>query len=253
VERLARRLHARGVFAQQRLHLAALLIALAALPLRAGDFNFDTTTQQDFRTFSRIVGQGIFATPVQPARAGSVVSFDAGVAATFVAVDTKASYWQHTVTGDITTSGYIAIPRLVASKGLGFATISATYMKINQTGAKVYGGAVDVPIIRGTLATPELALRGSYSTLTGVDVFKEKTYGQEAFLSKGFGPIMPYAAYGRQRSSATGSTPTLSLHDTSNINRITVGVRISLLLPKIIVEATQGEVRSYAAKVAIGF
>jgi hypothetical protein len=251
----ARRLHASGVSAQQRLHLAALLIAVtfAALPLHAGDFHFDTVTPGEFRTFSRVVGQAIFATPVQPARASGIVSFDAGVAATILDVDTNANYWKHAVSGDITTSGYVAVPRLVVSKGFGAATVSGMYAKIDQTGAKIIGGAVDVPVIRGTVATPELALRGSYSTLTGVDAFKEKTYGLEAFVSKGFGPLMPYAAYGRQRTNATGTTSTITLKDTSNINRITVGVRLSLFLPKIVIEATQAEVRSYAAKVSIGF
>jgi hypothetical protein len=259
--RFARGLHTGGLSTQQRLHLAALLIALAALPLYAGDFHFDTTTQQDFRIFSRVIGQGIFATPVQPARAGGIVTFDAGVAATAVSVDTKSSYWQHIVSADVTTSGYIALPRIVVAKGFGVATLSGTYAKINNTGAKVYGGALDIPIIRGTLATPELALRGSYATLTGVDLFKEKTYGLEAFLSKGFGPLTPYIAVGRQRTNATGTAtlapvlgvaPTFTLHDTSDFNRITVGVRLSLFLPKIVIEATQGQVRSYAAKVSIG-
>ena len=229
---------------------------MAPVPLHGGDFDFSKVTQQKFRTFSRVVGQGIFATPVQPARAGSIISFDAGVAATFVQVDTNASYWQHAVTKDITNSGYIAVPRFVVSKGFSVATLSGTYAKINSTGATIWGGAIDFPIIRGTLATPELALRGSYSTLSGVDVLKEKTYGVEAFLSKGFGPLMPYVAYGRMRTNATGTitTPTaITLHDTSDMNRVTVGLRLSLFVPKIIVEATQAEVRSYAAKVSIGF
>jgi hypothetical protein len=40
--------------------------------------------------------------------------------------------------------------------------------------------------------------------------------------------------------------------DEFDSNRITVGVKFSLLLPKIVVEATQGEERSYAAKVSFG-
>src|SRR3954454_16360737 len=118
---IARRLYARGVSPQQRLHLAALLIAFAALPLHAGDFDFTTVTPQEFRTFSRVVGQGIFATPVQPARAGGIISLDAGVAATLVEIDTNASYWQHAVANDITTSGYLAVPRIVVSKGFHLA------------------------------------------------------------------------------------------------------------------------------------
>jgi hypothetical protein len=199
---LARLLHGSRFLAQQRLHLAALLIAAAALPLFAADpdIRFQNISQADFRTFSRIVGQAIFATPVQPARTYGMLNFDVGVAATAVSVDEKASYWQHAVGSDITTSGYVTVPRLVVSKGLGFATISGTYAKIADTGAKTWGGALDIPIIRGSIARPELAVRGSYSTLTGIDVFKEKTYGLEAFLSKGFGPVTPYVAYGRMRT-----------------------------------------------------
>jgi hypothetical protein len=231
-----------------------------ALPARAADpdINLDPAiTQQEFRTFSRIVGQGIFATPVQPARAGGIVSFDIGVAATLVKVDTRSSYWQHAVSSDFTHNGYVAVPRLVVSKGFSAGTISGTYAKISDTGATIWGGAIDIPIIRGTLASPELAVRGSYSTLSGIDVFKEKTYGLEAFLSKGFGPLMPYAAYGRMKTEATGTirvgTLSTTLKDTSNMNRLTVGLRVSLFFPKIVIEATNAEVRSYAAKVSFGF
>ena len=45
----------------------------------------------------------------------------------------------------------------------------------------------------------------------------------------------------------------ITLKDKSSINRYTVGVRLSLFVPKIVVEATQAEVRSYAAKVSFGF
>ena len=88
-------------------------------------------------------------------------------------------------------------------------------------------------------------------------MYKLKTYGLELFISKGFGPITPFAAVGRQRTNATGtvtaSSQTFTLDDRSNINRYTAGVRFSLLVPKIVVEVTQAEVRSYAAKISVGF
>ena len=233
-----------------------------ALPLRAQNVQFDpATTQQEFAQFSRTMGQAIFATPVQPARATGLLGFDVGVAATLVKVDQNASWWRHAVPANndfLTGGGYAAVPRLVAIKGLGFATVSGTYAKIQNSDVKTYGGAVDVPIIRGSILTPELAVRGSYATISGIDVYKLKAYGLEAFVSKGFGPTTPYAAIGRQRTNATGtintsSSTTFTLADTSNINRYTAGVRFSLLVPKIVIEATQAEVRSYAAKISVGF
>jgi len=203
------------------------------------------------------VAQGIFATPVQPARASGILHFDVGVAATLLKVDTNASYWRHAVPADndFTRSGYAALPRLVVSKGFGAGTLSAMYAKINNSSVATWGGALDAPIIRGTVVTPEIALRLSYATLTGVDQFKLKTYGAEAFISKGFGPLTPYGAYGRQRLDARGdiSAPPVTLRDKSNINRLTLGLRVSLLVPKFDIEATQGEVRSYAAKISVGF
>lgn len=176
-------------------------------------------------------------------------------------VDTNASYWRHAVPqdSDFVRHGYVGVPRLVASKGFGFATISGTYAKVQNSDVKTYGGAIDLPVVRGTIATPELALRASYATLTGIDVYKLKTYGLELFLSKGIGPVTPYGGIGRQRTNATGtiefSNPAqnVTLNDTSNVTRYTAGLRFSLLLPKITIEASQAERRSYAAKISIGF
>lgn len=210
-----------------------------------------------------MVGQGIFPTPVQPARSSGLLRFDVGIAATLVAIDTNDPYYRHAVPAnkDFTHNGYAALPRLVVAKGFSAGTISATYAKINDSGIATWGGALDVPIIRGTIATPEIALRASYATLTGVDAFRLKTYGAEAFISKGFGPITPYGAIGRQRIDARGDITSAvaspvaipPLRENGNINRITVGVRISMLVPKLAIEATQGEVRSYAAKISVGF
>lgn len=151
----------------------------------------------------------------------------------------------------------MAVPRIVVSKGLSAATVSASYSKVQDTDIEVWGGALDIPIIDGGLVKPTLALRGTYAQLQGVDELELKTYGVELFISKGFGPLTPYAAIGRARSDATGhiNVPTFApvvLTDQADSNRVTVGLKLSLLIPKIVIEATQGEKRSYAAKVSFG-
>ena len=223
----------------------------------ADDIHFDgTITQEEFSQFSRIVAQGIYADPIQPARASGLLHFDIGLGATLVKIDQNAAYWKKSVPKDIVVSGgYVGIPRLIVAKGYGGGTISASYAKISDTGVKIYGGALDMPLIRGSIAMPEVSLRGVYTKLSGVDVYRLKVYGLEAFISKGFGPLTPFAAVGRMRTDARGSidTQNFTLKDKSSINRYTAGVRVSLLVPKLVVEATQAEVRSYAAKVSIGF
>src|SRR2546428_14134937 len=92
---LARRVHACRIPRQLGAHLAALLIAL---PLCADDISFNPQiTQAEFAKFSRLIGQGIFATPVQPARSTGLLGFDIGIAATALKVDTNAPYWSHSV------------------------------------------------------------------------------------------------------------------------------------------------------------
>lgn len=230
-----------------------------ALPLAAqSDISFDPTiTEQEFATFSRLVAQGIYATPVDAARARGLLGFDIGVGATAIPVDPSAAYWQKSVDDDFTISDHVVVPRVIVSKGLSVATLSAMYAKVPDSDVAVWGASLDVPIISGGVGTPTLALRGSYATLQGVDALDLDTYGVELFLSKGFGPVTPYLAAGRARSDAQGSVnvPTavpIVLNDEADSNRFTVGIKLSLLLPKIVFEATQGEERSYAAKVSFG-
>ena len=175
-------------------------------------------------------------------------------------VDTNASYWQRSTGDDFTVSDHIVVPRLVVSKGFSMFTASASYAKLQGTDIEVWGAGLDVPILNGGLVKPTLALRGSYAQLQGVKELDLKATGLELFLSKGFGPLTPYAAVGRSRTTADGHVDIITsnglpivLEDRSSTNRYTVGVKLSLLFPKIVVEATQAEERSYSAKVSFGF
>jgi hypothetical protein len=238
----------------------------AAVPLQAQsetdqDIRFDPSiTQDEFEQFARLVAQGIYATPVEPARARGLLGFDIGVVATAVPVDTTAGYWTRSTTNDdFTISDHVVFPRLTISKGLSFGTISATYSRMPDTDLQVLGAAYDMPLNSGGIATPTIALRGAYSQLRGDDNFDLSTYGVELFISKGFGPITPYAAAGYARHNAEGRLapfpdgPDMFISDEGNMQRYTVGVKISFFIPKLVVEATQGEEMSYAAKVSIGF
>lgn len=258
---IASRVNAGRIRPQQLVHLGVVLAAVLAVvvpPAAAQDISFDPNiTQEEFHQFSTIVGQSIFPTPVDPARGRGLFGFDIGVAATGIQVDENAQYWIKSVNSDLLKSGYLIVPRIVASKGLGVLNVSASYARIPDTSIDIIGGAIDVPIIDGGLLKPTLAVRGSYGEVRGVDVFGMKTYGVEAFLSKGFGPLTPYAAVGETRFEARGDVvvagfPELHLRDNTDHERYTVGLRISMLIPKIVLEASQGEERSYTAKVSFG-
>lgn len=193
---------------------------------------------------------------MQPAGASGLLRFDVGLAATAVKVNPNATYWQRAVNKDITVGGdYLAVPRLVVSKGLSGATVSGSYAKVQGSNASILGGSIDLPVVNGGVVKPTLALRGTYSTLRGIDVYKLNTYGLELFLGKGFGPVTPYGGVGKQRSDATGTIPQtkITLRDKSTLTRYTAGVQFNLLLLRLVVEATQAEERAYGAKISVGF
>jgi len=232
------------------------------MPLSAqSGIEFDPSiTQAEFEKFSRLIAQGIYASPVHPAGSASLLRFDIGIAVTAVPIDTNASYWQKAIGNeDISWEEYVGVPRLVVVKGLSVITVAGSYAKIPDTDITVLGGSIDVPIIDGGLLKPTVAIRGAYSKISGIeDIYQHKTYGLELFLGKGFGPVTPYGAIGRMRTDARGvvpatsRTPEIVLVDKGDIDRYTLGVRISLGIPKLVVEATQAEERSYSAKISLG-
>ena len=116
------------------------------------------------RTVSRLVAQGIYATPVDSARARGLLGFDIGVGATAIPVDTERPYWQNSVRDDFTVSDHVVVPRVIVSKGLSVATISAMYAKVPDSDVAIMGASLDVPIIGGGVVKPTLALRGAYSS-----------------------------------------------------------------------------------------
>ena len=226
--------------------------------LAAQDIGFDPAiTQEEFREFSEIFAQTIYATPVEPARSRSLLGFDIGLAVTAIEIDEDAAFWVNSVESDFLNDGYLLVPRLVVAKGLGAVNVSGSYAKIPDTDIDLIGGALDLPILDGGLLRPTLAIRGTYSELRGIDEFSIRTYGAEAYVSKAFGPITPYAGGGITRYESEGHIDLddfgdLVLSDEQETERFTIGLRISLLLPKIVIEATEGVDRTYSAKVSLG-
>ena len=191
--------------------------------------------------------------PVQPAGSASILRFDVGLAATGVPIDEDAGYWRKAVQDEFAIAGHMATPRLVVSKGFTFFTIAGSYGWVPETDMHVWGGSLDVPIIDGGLVKPTLALRGSYSILQGTDIYEHKTYGAELFLGKGFGPLTPYGAIGMMRSDASGTiTDNLSYDSKKDMTRVTLGLRISFGLIKLVAEGVQADEWCYSAKLSAG-
>jgi len=253
-------IHHAGIRFQQRIHFAALLIVFLAGSAFAGGIEFNPEiTEREFREFSEVVGQAIYATPVLPAEGQSLLGFEVGVAVTAVEVSDKAAYYLNSIDGDITSGGYLLFPRIVVTKGFGGWTIHGSYAATPDSDLEVLGAALDLPIIDGGLTAPTIAVRATWSEVGGEDDFDMTAWGVEGFISKAFGPVTPYAGFGIVRTESNGRidatilTDEIVLSENFENERITAGVRLSLVVLDIVVEASESSERSYTARVSLGF
>lgn len=151
------------------------------------------------------------------------------------------------------------MPRLVVTKGIGFGSVSATYGRVSDIDASMLGGSIDIPLVRGGIARPVIALRGVYSQLQGVEEADFRTYGGLVMIGKGFGPITPYAGYGRMRADGEARIPASALSEAFVLESeieddiLMLGVKLDVALLKFVVEGVQNEEWQYSARVGFGF
>ena len=70
------------------------------------------------------------------------------------------------------------------------------YTYVDDTDIQVYGAEISKAILEGSVATPALGVRATYSRLNGIDDFELQTAGIDASISKGFLFLTPYAGGG---------------------------------------------------------
>ncbi|BCA78701.1 hypothetical protein [Desulfuromonas sp. AOP6] len=243
----------------KKLLLSAVMILLFAGTAMAAKYDvrfLDTLGNATFEDFVKEAGVVTAYRGLAPAEPQGITGFDVGVEVS--AIDIQSSIWDQVVTsGD--APDYLAVPRLHVRKGLPFnLDVGAIYSEIPNSNIKLYGGEVQWALLEGTMATPALALRGSYSTLEGVDDLSLKTYAADAVISKGFAMLTPYAGVGvvQIEGKYDGSDPILQaeLKDQDfTETRYFGGVQFALLLARVTVEAEYLENPVYSMKLSFGW
>ncbi len=242
------------------------VIALAAalfivLPHDAQAAKYDISipdgvlTQSMFKDLSEQIGIAVAYRPLAPAEPLGLLGFDLGIEFMAVKIDNDDAFWT-AVNPDLPS--YLAFPKLHAQKGLPFGfDVGLVYTKVPSSNIGMFGGELKWAILKGTIATPALALRGSYTTLTGVDNLDVSTYGADLSVSKGFGPFTPYAGIG-QVAVNTGTDATAfgggALDDESvSATHAFIGAKLSLLMLSVVAEADLAEVPSYSFRLNLSF
>ncbi len=199
-------------------------------------------TQNGLDNFNTDFGIATQYRAVASAEPLGLIGFDVSIEATSATIDGTT----------------VVIPKVKFQKGLfaGF-DISGYYSTIPTSGitgigsdGTMYGIALSYALWEGGAAKPALAIRGSYTQAEIPSVVSTTTYGVDTTISKGLGPITPYAGIGLvQMSSSDLDGVGTVFSASSQQNRYFYGFSFDLLLLNLTLESdTTGGIQTYTVK-----
>jgi hypothetical protein len=237
--------------------VGTLILVLAAGCLLApqGALAQPITAAEGFRLFHESFAPSAFLPPRHEAEPLGWVGFevwaDASLASGFEDIERPAT----PLDSEIPTDGLL-IGRVGVRKGLpGKFNIGVSYGEVFDAGFDL--GQVDLSWawLKGSAVTPAVALRGSLARSLGGSDYDFEQYAVDISISKGFPLLTPYAgvALVRSESRLEGGLPGgLAFVEESTDTVFFAGVRINLLLPKIIVAVEQGEEFQGVLRISLG-
>jgi hypothetical protein len=248
----------------RRIIITMLLVFVMAVPAMA---KTDITlppgfTQDDFKGLSRDLGIAISYMPLATAEplGGALPHFDLGIEATSTSIDKNASYWKaiSNYPGNSAIPSDLVMPKVHLQVGLPIIPIDLgiVYGEAPSTNIKYTGYEVKWSILQGGVAMPAIALRGAYTTVTGVSDLDISTKSADLSISKGFAMFTPYAGYGMvwiDSKPTSPLNPSLK-EETLDESKWYVGCKITFFpLMNMVAEADFAKVNSYSLRLNIHF
>lgn len=205
----------------------SVAMAMATKPAQATDFDaLSTLSPNQFETLVENIGAATHYKAIAPAEPLGLLGFD--VAIELSATELDDGLFDIAAGGDFGVSQFF-LPRLHLHKGLPFGIdIGGSIAAIPETDFQVIGAEVRYAILRGSVLTPAVAVRGSYSFTSGVDELDVTNAGLELSISKGFIFLTPYAGIGIIRSSGDPGSGVAQSQQDVNLEKAYVGVNINL-------------------------
>lgn len=234
--------------------LAAAVFLAVSLPAWAADINnIGGLTQDEFHRLSQDLGAALSYKPLTPAEPLGLFGFDVGLAATVTKIQNPDAF-KNAGAGDISN---VAVPSLRLNLGLPFGIdVGAMAGAAPGTNIRLYGAELRWAFVKGGVAVPAIALRGSYTQLSGVDQLDFNTRGVDLSISKGFAFFTPYGGVGKVWVTSTPKDiPTVSPTEESlSLNKGFVGFNLNFVLVNLALEWDKtGDATSYGAKLGFRF
>lgn len=236
--------------------LTSCLVALISQNVFAADTELTlssttVTSQNIFSDLVKDIGAATNYKSIAPAEPLGILGFDFGFEVSGTSVEHKDSL--KAVAGN-DAPDTLYVPKLHLHKGLplGF-DVGAFYTSVPSSNISVFGGELRYAILEGSTVTPALAVRGTYSQMSGVTDFDLNTTGLELSVSKGFAMFTPYAGIGAVRYS--GGTSVSGINDEKiSETKYFLGLNFNLGLVNFAAETEQtGDNSTTSAKIGVRF
>ena len=187
-----------------------------------------------------------------PAEPLGLAGFDVGVEMTATQLENPS------VADRASHGGYsstVVVPKVHAHKGLPAGLdLGGFYGEVANGNGRVLGAELRYALLEGGVGTPALAVRASYSRLEGVSQLSLDTWGADLMLSKGFGPLTPYAGVGRRWVESRPDADTGLDDESFSLDTVFGGLNLNLVGPNLALEVDKtGDATSYGIKLGLRF
>ena len=222
----------------------------------AGELDIDLGAlgQGEFKNLSEELGAGLSYKATNPAGAlaGGLkpVAFDVGIEVTFVDIDEDSTFWTLAAPD---APGIMPVPKLHAILGLPMGIdIGGVYSMIPGSDISLLGFSGKYTVIKDSLTLPAVAVRGTYTKVSGIDDLDFSTKSIDVSVSKKLTVLTPYAGVGQVWVDSEPNVGGLTDESFSE-TKYFVGAKLKLALVAITGEAEFAEVPSYTVKLSAGF
>lgn len=235
-----------------RLNIALLSGLLAASPAWAQEIDrLQAINQGEFRLLSEDLGAALSYHAQIPSEPLGVTGFDFGVGVTATRME-NAEILQRATSDDADSTLYVPTLRLHKGLPAGF-DIGLTYASIPGSNISYAGGELRYAILKGGVAAPALAVRGSLTKLSGVDQLELETRGIDLSISKGLALFTPYAGVGRVWIESTPNVAGRQKEEFS-LTKVFVGIGMNFAVLNVNLQADRtGDASSYSLKLGWRF